>query len=166
MRNDSESATSQTTAHLLLVAITVILAILLLLSFHLPNFEWGHTEPPVIFKIVSISSTAPTFESHIFLKNIVKKDYENKELSAKIYCNDALLPCTILTLNTHDFISTAHYGIKNFKGQGGTGELWNYNQLLRMDLSNGFIHPGDIIRVDIIQTATDTVISRDSMKAP
>ncbi len=165
MQSDNESATSQTTAHLLLVAITVILAILLFLMLHIPDFDWTYTEPPVIFKIESIKSSAPIFESQIFLRNIVKKDYKNKDLSAKIYCNDKLLPCTILTLHTHDFISTAHYGIQNLQGTGGTDETWNYNQLLRMDLSNGCIHPGDIIKVEIIQTSTDTVISRDSRKA-
>lgn len=165
MRDDMESATSQVTAHLLLVAITVILAIILLAMFHPPNLDWEYTERPAIFSIESISSSAPTFESQIFLRNVEKKDYQNRELSAKIYCNDKLLPCTILTLNTFDFISTAHYGVKNLKGEGGKGDTWNYNQMLRIDLSDGFIHPGDVIRVDIIRTATDTVISRDSMEA-
>ncbi|WFN34869.1 hypothetical protein L1S32_01760 [Methanogenium sp. S4BF] len=164
MQSDNESATSQMTAHLLLVVITVILAIILLLMFHMPNLNWEYTEPPVIFKIESISSAPPTFESQVFLRNVVKKDFQNKELSAKIYSDDALLPCTIQTLNTHDFISTAHYGVKTLKGYGGSGETWNYNQMLRIDLSDGFIHPGDVIRVDIIKTATETVISRDSME--
>ncbi len=165
MKDDRESATSQVTGTLLLVAITVILAILLLLCFHLPNFDWEYTEPPVIFSITSITSSPPTYESQVFLRNVVKKDYNNQELSAKIYRNDVLLPCTIQTLNTHEFIPTAHYGVKNLKGEGGCSETWNYNQMLRIDLSDGFIHPGDVIRVDIIKTATDTVISRDSMEA-
>ncbi|WAI01527.1 archaellin/type IV pilin N-terminal domain-containing protein [Methanogenium organophilum] len=165
MKEENERATSQVTATLLLVAITVIIAIILLQSFSIPDFNWGYSEPPVIFKITSISSSSPTYESQVFLRNIAKQDYQNQELSADIYCNDKLLPCTIETLNTHDFISTAHYGVKNLKGTGGSSETWNYNQLLRIDLSDGFIHPGDTITVDIIEIATDTVISRDSMEA-
>ena len=165
MQSDNEIATSQTTANLLLVVITVILAILLFLMLHIPDFDMTFSGPPVIFKIISIESSAPTFQSQITLRNVLDKDYMNKDLSAKIYRNDVMLPCTILTLNTHEFIPTAHYGVKTFKGQGGCTDIWSYNQLLRMDLSDGFIHPGDVIRVDIIQTATDKVISRDSRKA-
>ena len=165
MRDDMESATSQVTAHLLLVAITVILAIIFLLMFHPPNLDWEYTEPPVVFKITSINSPKPTYDSQIFLRNIVKEDFCNKELSAKIYCNDELLPCTIITINNYDFISTAHYGVKNLYGKGAEGTIWNYNQMLRIDLSNGFIHPGDIIRVDFIKTRTGNIISRDSMEA-
>ena len=165
MKDERECATSQVTGTLLIVAITVILSILLLLSLQIPDFEWEATEPPVIFSITSITSSPPTYESQVFLRNVVKKDYKNQELSAKIYCNDKLLPCTIQTLNTHEFIPTHHYGVKNLKGAGGKSETWNYNQLLRIDLSDGLIHPGDTIRVDIINTATKTVISRDSMEA-
>ncbi len=165
MKDDRECATSPVTGTLLLVAITVILAIILMLSFHMPDFDWEYTEPPVIFSITSIDSVSPTFESWIYLRNIENKDFQNGELSAKIYRNGELLPCIIETLYISDFISTAHYGVEKLKGQGGCTDLWNYNQLLKMDLSNGFIHPGDVIRVDIIKTATDTVISRDSMKA-
>lgn len=164
MREEEERAASQVTGTLLLVVITIIIAIILLQSISVPDFNWEYSEPPVIFKITSIGSSPPTYESQVFLRNVAQKDYKNQELSAKIYCDDKLLPCTITTLNTHDFISTAHYGVKNFKGTGGCDETWNSNQMLRIDLSDGFIHPGDTIRVDIIETATDTVISRDSMK--
>lgn len=165
MEDDRECATSPVTGTLLLVAITVILAIILMSSFHLPDFDWEYTEPPVIFSITSITSSPSTYESQIFLRNIIKKDFNNHELSAKIYCNGELLPCTIETLQITNFIPTAHYGVKLLKGQGGSDNTWNYNQMLGIDLSNGFIHPGDVIRVDIIKTATDTVISRDSMEA-
>ena len=165
MKEDSEDATSHVLAHLLMVVIAIILAVLVLQIFHLPNLNWEYTEPHAIFKITTITSQEPTCESKIYLRNVVKKDYHNKELSAKIYCNDELLPCTIETINNHDFISTAHYGVKNLYGQGGNGNLWNYNQMLAIDLSDGFIHPGDVIRVDVIQTATGNVISRDSMEA-
>ena len=165
MKEESEDATTQVIAHLLMVVIVIILAALVLLIFHLPNLEWDYSEPPVIFEITSITSPEPSYESKIYLRNVVHKDFHNKELSAKIYCNDALLPCTIETINTHDFISTAHYGVNLLYGQGGNGNLWNYNQMLAIDLSDGFIHPGDIIRVDIIKTATGNVISRDSIEA-
>ena len=139
MSDDNERAASQVHATLLLVAITVILAIIILSFFHTPTLEWEYTAPPVIFSIESISSSPPTYESQVFLRNIVNRDYDNRELSAKIYCNDELLPCTIETLNIHDFISTAHYGVKNLMGMGGCGYVWNYNQMLRIDLSDGFI---------------------------
>ncbi|KAF1076950.1 hypothetical protein [Methanogenium sp. MK-MG] len=169
MADESERAVSEVTGHLLMVIIMVIAAIIILQSVHMPELDWEYTEqytePPVIFSITSIKSISPTFESRILLRNIVKKDFKNRELSAKIYRNGELLPCTIETLNTHEFTSTVHYGAKLLWGQGGSGDLWNYNQMLGMDLSDRFIHPGDIIRVDIIETATDTVISRDSMEA-
>ena len=165
MNKEEERATSQVTGTLLLVVITVIIAIILLQSISIPDFNGKYSEPPAIFKITSIRSSPPTYESQVFLRNVAQEDYHNQELSAKIYRDDKLLPCTIETLNTHDFIATAHYGVKNFKGTGGCDETWNYNQMLRIDLSDGFIHPGDTIRVDIIKTATGTVISRDSMEA-
>ena len=165
MKEENECATSQVTGTLLLVTITVILAMLLLLCIHIPDLDWEYTDPPVVFKITSINSPKPTYDSQIFLRNIVKEDFCNKELSAKIYCNDELLPCTIITINNYDFISTAHYGVKNLYGKGAEGTIWNYNQLVRIDLSNGFIHPGDIIRVDFIKTRKGNIISRDSMEA-
>ena len=165
MKADSQDATSQVTATLLMVALTVILAALILLCFHLPDMDWEYTEPPVIFRIEQITSPQPTFESLIYLRNVVEKDYPNRELSAKIYSNDELLPCTILTLNTHDFISTAHYGVSTLSREGGNGDFWHYNQLLRIDISNGYIHPGDEVRVDIIETESGTVISRDAIEA-
>jgi len=165
MQDDKERAVSQVTGTLLLVAITIILAILLMLCIQMPDLDWEDTEPPIIFSITSIASSPPTYESQVFLRNVVKKDYKNKELSAKIYRNDTELPCVIETLNTHEFISTAHYGVRNLMGMGGCSDTWNYNQMLRIDLSNGFIHHGDVIRVDIIKTASNSVISRDSMEA-
>ncbi|WP_460007280.1 hypothetical protein [Methanogenium cariaci] len=165
MPDESEHAASHMIGHLLMVIIMVIAAIFILQSIHLPELDWEYPEPPVIFSITSIKSIPPTFESGIYLRNIVKKDFQNRELSAKIYCNGELLPCTIETLSITDFINTVHNGVEKLKGQGGRSGIWNYNQMLIMDLSNGFIHPGDIIRVDIIETATDTVISRDSMQA-
>lgn len=148
-----------------MVAITVILAALILLCFHLPDMNWDYTEPPVIFRIEQITSHQPTYESLVYLRNVVEKDYPNRDLSAKIYSNDELLPCTIETLHTSDFISTHHYGVSTLSREGGNGDFWHYNQLLRIDISNGYIHPGDEIRVDIIETESGTVISRDTMEA-
>ena len=77
MQSDNEIATSQTTANLLLVVITVILAILLFLMLHIPDFDMTFSGPPVIFKIISIESSAPTFQSQITLRNVLDKDYMN-----------------------------------------------------------------------------------------
>jgi flagellin-like protein len=161
-----ERAASQVEATLILVAITVILALLLFLALpiHFPELNVPE-EPPAIFAITMISSSPPDFESRIYLRNEGNEAFPNAPLCAEIYLDGKRLPCVIRTLHTHDFISTHHYGVQTLKGSGGQDATWAPREMLRIDLSDGTIHPGDTVQVEILMTEDGPVISRDATTA-
>ena len=161
-----ERAVSQVEATLILVAITVILALLLflLLPVHFPEFTLPK-EPQAIFAITHISSDPPDYLSRIYLRNDGDKAFFNAPLCADIYLDEKRLPCVITTLHTYDFISTHHYGVQTLKGPGGQDDTWEPGETLRIDLSDGTIHPGDMVRVDILVADNRSVISRDTATA-
>jgi len=161
-----ERAVSQVEGTLILVAITVILALLLflLLPVHFPEFTLPE-EPPAIFVITQISSYPADFESRIYLRNDGDKAYPNGQLRADIYLDGERLPCVITTLHTYDFISTHHYGVQTLKGPGGRDATWEPRETLRIDLTDGTIQPGDVVRVDILMREDNSVISRDAATA-
>ncbi|MBN1194368.1 MAG: hypothetical protein JXA08_03320 [Methanomicrobiaceae archaeon] len=163
-----ERASSQVTATILLVGLTIVLALLVLLFFKLPALSWGSPAPPAVFVVCFIGhydETHPThlnYDSRIVLEHRGTTDVENSMLSAEIYANDALLPCRIETMNGHDFISTPHYGVQRMWGSGCSSLVWRPGEKTGVDLADGSIHPGDTIRVDILQNPTGVVISRHS----
>jgi hypothetical protein len=161
-----EDADSQGIAIILLIAITMVLAVFVLLLLHLPSLEWGGT--PAIFCIVSISHSdraegmPPNYDSRITLLHTGSEPVENAALEAKIYANGALAPCRISTLNGYSFISTRHYGVQTISGSGCRGDLWRPGERIAFDLADNTIRPGDQVRVDIVRSADGAVISRDS----
>jgi hypothetical protein len=166
----SESANSQSIATILLIAITLLLALLVLLLFHLPPLEWG-SEPPVIIEIRGIyhsdqpSGALPNFDSRIILFHAGSTPFENDLLEARIYRGGNLLNCRISTLNGHNFISTHHFGVQTISGTGCQDTLWKPGEKIAIDLSDNTLHPGDVVQVDIREKPGGTVISRDTKKA-
>jgi hypothetical protein len=166
-----ERASSQVTATILLVGLTIVLALLVLLFFELPALSWGSPAPPAVFMVCFIGhydETHPTllnYDSRIVLEHCGTTDVENGMLSARIYANDALLPCQIETMNGHDFISTHHYGVQRMWGSGCSSMWWRPGEKIGVDLADGSLHPGDILRVDILDTTTGQVVSRDTCTA-
>ncbi len=164
---DSE-AQSHVIAVLLTVAIVVILAMIVFLwamSMEMPTVNFpGKT--PTIFEIRQLKSTAPNYEGHITLYNAGKTDYPNSDLYAEIYCNDVLLPCSIETFRGTDFISTHHYYVKTMSGSGCRNEYWRKGEKIAIDITDGLIKPGDLVRVDIFQKSDNSRISTDRNVVP
>lgn len=168
MERDLSCGTSSTTATILLVALTIMLALLVLLLFRLPSFDWTMTEPLPIVEIRELghaSDIAPyalNYDSRVILVHNGTAPLENRPLKARIYRNDVLIPARITTLNGHDFISTAHYGVQWIGGAGCSGSTWTYGEVLVIDLSDGTFRPNDRIRVEILSGPLDSLISRDT----
>lgn len=161
MNSFRERAASHVEATLILVAITVILALLvLLIPIHFPVFSLPE-EPPVIFAITKVTSDAPDYESRIYLIHEGDHAFPNALLCAEIYIDEKRVPCVITTLRITDFISTHHYGVQTLKGPGGQDATWEPREMLRIDLSDGTIHPGDTVRVDILMRDNESLVSRD-----
>ena len=63
----------------------------------------------------------------------------------------------IKTLQSHDFISTNHFGIQLPYGLGPMNYFWNPNQKGIFDLNDRLLHPGDILLIDIINNNTSSI---------
>lgn len=166
-----EEAASQTQGTILFVAITIILfAILLpiLLGFlNLPEFKIKMV--PEIFVITSVlhiddESGAFDYDSRVIVLNTGPGTYNNKDLKARIYRNEVPLNCVIETLNGVDFISTAHFGVDKLKGPGCQGLTWLPGEMISINLNDGTLHPGDTVRIDIIDKTSNEIISRHSYR--
>jgi hypothetical protein len=155
-------------ASILMVALTVLLAMIVLLmclSFSMPEFS---LELPgrifIIEKISHIDDRSPyslNYDSRIILVHRGRADYANDDLMMHIYRNGVKLDCVIEVLDNYQFIGTHHLDVENISGAGTRDGSWLPDEYLSVDLQNGLIHPGDEIRVDIIQKSINTVISRD-----
>ncbi|MDG6256432.1 MAG: type IV pilin [Methanomicrobiaceae archaeon] len=163
-----DSGTSNLVATLLLVAIVMVLALLVLPLLQLPVLAWSDPGPPAVFRIVGVSHSdrpegaAPNYDSRIVLVHAGDTPFENDLLAAEIYVGGRLQNCRIITLNGHLFITTVHLGVQTLSGMGCQTNLWRPGEKIALDLSDGTIHPGDRVRVDIIYTPDNAVISRDS----
>ncbi|MGB7788574.1 type IV pilin [Methanoregula sp.] len=162
----SDDASESPLGAILAVAITVVLAMLVLLMVsQLPNLLYDRTVP-TIFEITKIRHTDKDgvldYDSYMVVKNNGKKPYDNRKLYAKTYRNGDHLPCDIPTMNGHDFIPLHPYGIKTLGGFGSDNFLWYPDATIAIDYSDGTFHPGDIVQFDVYDRTTDQVISRDT----
>ncbi len=156
-------ATSNTTGHILCVAITVLLSLIVLImvmSFEIPEFRLPE-EIPCIFQIQDVNSEFPKYESIIKLKNVGDESYENDMLRCNIYINNEPSGCVIKTMNGHKFINTVHFGVQTISKGGCKDKYWYPKQIIDLDLSNSKIKKGDDVRVDIIWKPENRVISTD-----
>jgi len=150
-------AASPVIAGVLTIAITLILAMLVLLFFHMPDFEPHDTEVPAIFKITTILH-GTNFDSSMVVKNTGSIGYQNQNLYAKTYKNGLPLDCIIPTMNGHDFISSHHFGIQYIAGM--TKQTWNVDQSIRIDYKDRTFHPGDKITFEVYDSTTEQILSR------
>ena len=155
---------------ILLVAITCLLALLILLMIRIPPITLNmEREIPVIFAITSLESVDEltgymNYDSRMLIRHTGMEDYQNKNLKAKFFKNTQPVTCTIATLNGHDFISTYHTGIQWMGGSGCSGVTWSPGEQICIDFSDGTFHPGDNIQMDIIDKVTNSTISRHLYK--
>jgi hypothetical protein len=161
-----DNAASDSIGVILLVAVTILLALLVLLMINVQPFAWSmETEIPEIFIITAIESIDeitghPDFDSRLILLHTGKTNYQNKNLKARFFKNGQLVPGTIITMNGHDFIGTSHYGVQWMGGSGCSGATWSPGERICIDFMDGTFHPGDSVQVDIIDKNMDVIISR------
>ena len=170
--SEPEHAGSPIIGIALMAVITIILAVLLLhlcLGFHLPQ---GDEYVPVVFKIMNVDHTDGNGKmirkSYLVLKNIDKISYPNRNLAVKLYVNDKEANLLLPTLNGDASCNVHHYGFQNIGGLGthggmnaGTGR-WYPDQTIWIDFNNGMFGPGDTIRIEVYDSTTGQIISRDT----
>ena len=146
-----------------MVIVTILLAAAVLLAMGYPIIllKADNTTPPVVLKITSVISTEPDFKSILVLTNIGSEPFENDNYRAEIFRNGEPLDCSVETLNGYNFIPTSHTGVQTLGGSGCSGYYWYPGERTKCDCSDGSIHPGDTIRVDIFDKSTETIFSRD-----
>ena len=163
-----EISVSPVQATIILVAITVILASMVLLLFQMPSFV-SRTQPPPVFIISNVVHTdsqtgALDYDSRLVILHNGTKNYQNNNLSANVYRNGGDWSCYIETLNGEHFIPTHHYKIERISGSGCSGNLFTPGEQLVVNLKDGIFHPGDIARFDVIDTPSGAVISSHTIK--
>jgi hypothetical protein len=154
-----EVGTSQAIAVILIIAITILLA--LLIHFSIVNMEMYKT--PSFLEIKKVYSTneagSMNFDSRVLLYHHGSERLENDRLKAIFYRNGQKLDCRISTMNGHNFIPTVHIGIQTMGGSGCTGTWWEPGEQIMIDFNDGTFHPGDTIRFEVYQKESDTLIS-------
>ena len=169
---ESDRASTQVTGIILMVGIVFLLFVLVLLlclGFGLPHAD---DEAPVIFKITYVCHTnlngKMTKASHVTLTNIGKHDYPNTYLYVKLFVNDIPADLELPTLNGNAAINWPHHGYKNVGGPGTYGgtykstSKWYSDQEISIDFNDGTFGPGDTICLEVYDSRTGTIISRDT----
>ncbi|WP_292366389.1 MULTISPECIES: type IV pilin [unclassified Methanoculleus] len=167
---ESERALSDTHGTYLLVAVTIILAalVLLLLLAMVPSSLW--TQPPQTPIIITgITHTSEetgqlTYASRVTLKNNGSTVYENDCLKAVFYKNGQKV-CIVQTLNGHLLIPSHHYGVKTLGGEGCRTPYWNPGEEMTADLSDGTFCPGAEVTVEIVDKRDGKVVSKHTVRA-
>jgi hypothetical protein len=141
----------------------------MILGFQLPQ---GEAPVQTIFKITNVVHTNEygkmNRESYVVLTNIGKQSYRNRYLSVKLYVNDIQANMNLPTLNGDASCSSLHYGVNNIGWKGSEGEMdksiskWYPDQSIWIDFSDGTFGPGDTIRIEVFDSTTGKIISRDT----
>jgi hypothetical protein len=154
---------------MLLIAITLILAALLLLLIHLPSFEIGTITAPSFLQIFRVYHTDESghlnYDSRVILINNGTNSFENKDLKAEFFRNEIKIPAVVETMNGDLFISTHHFGIQTLGGLGCSGPTWLPKEKISIDFSDGTFHPGDRIRMDVVQKSAGKQVSSHTFTA-
>jgi hypothetical protein len=160
----------------LMISITIILAAIVLLICL--GFQMPHAEPsvPTIFKITNVVHTNDykkmTKASRVVLMNIGERGYPNTFLSVKLFVNDIPADLELPSLNGYAAINLPHHGYKNVGGPGTDGGMykstaqWYSGQLIIINFRDGTFGPGDTIRLEVYDSRTDEIISRDTYPEP
>jgi hypothetical protein len=155
---------------LVIVFTLVILVLLFCLEFHLPQ---GDDQVPVVFKISSVSFVHDTSGKNVrgivSLTNTRSENYRNRYLMVITYVNGRNANVNIPTLNNDMIINgTNHAGLYHLWGVGTNGgmnsplALWPGNSAISIEYSKGIIRPGDTIILEVFDTKTGQIISRDT----
>jgi len=159
-----EDASSAIHGCILLIAITFILAALVLLMIpELPVYSSDET--PVIFEIVSMKYTKTgswKYENKLTVKNSGTTAYDNRILSAITYRNGERLPCKIPYINFQYYIDNKPLGIQRIGGMGTDDFSWVPEATIFIDYTQGTFRPGDTIRFEVYDRETNRILSSDT----
>lgn len=163
----SDRATSAALGLMMLLAITLILAVLLLLLIPFFNINMEELKVPAIFKITNIRHTNEqgylNYDSYMVVMNTAARGYNNRDLYVKIFRNGDLLSCRITTLNGHDFIDgSPHFDVQHLGSQEKT---WYAGAKIWIDFEDRTFSPGDFVTFEVYDRKTDQIISRDLFRA-
>jgi len=174
--SEPDRASSPIFGIILLIGITVILAILVLLlcsQFQMPG---GDPTVPDIFKIKSITFVADkdgtNMRGFVTLSNTQTVNYRNRYLGVVTYINGEKSPCHIPTLNNELFCKSSHIGVWHLQGVGTWGgmnkptSVWPGHSDISIEYKKGMLHPGDTVTLEVIDTRTNQIISRDTWPEP
>jgi hypothetical protein len=173
MQLRSDHASSVTQATILLVAITFALAVMvLLISIPFPH-NLPEDQVPAIFVITEIrhvnEDKQMVEDGWVVLKNTGPADYNNLNLYVITYVNGKKIPAEIPCLNANRIKQiTNHHGIEYLEGYGASGTRENHNAIwvstatLSINYNNHSIRPGDIVTIEIYNTTSNKIISRDT----
>lgn len=162
---DPERGGSHPLATILLVAITILLALLVLLLVPSLQFEFPDpVKPPSFIEIRSVLHTNEkgilNYDSRVVLYHNGTQSYPNRNLSATFYRNTTRLPCVISTLNGYEFIKTHHFGVQKIEGLGCRDEKWNPHEKIVVDFTDGTFHPGDTVTVEVYLEPKKILLSK------
>jgi hypothetical protein len=159
-----ETAISQQVGIILLVAITVILAALVALIFHFPDFNFQELKTPSFIEITGVyhkdESGRLTFDSRVILLHNGTYPLENDLLRAEFFRNGMKIAASIETMNGYKFVSTHHFGVQTMGGLGCSGATWEPKEKITLDFSDNTFHPGEILQVDIFMKKSGSLVSR------
>ncbi len=163
-------AVSPTTANLLMVALTILLAALVILLFQLPQFDLGSlSKTPSFLEIRKVNHHneygSLNYDSRVTLYHNGTRSLENDNLYAIFYRNDEKVACEIETLNGYNFVPSHHWGVQTLGGLGCSGSTWDPCEKIAIDFTDGTFRPGDLVTVEIYERPKNILISRNSRTA-
>lgn len=173
MQQWHDHGSSVTLATILLVAITFALAaMVLLISVPFPRIV-PEEQVPAIFVIMDIlhhnKNGQMVEDGRVVLKNTGPDDYNNLNLYVITYVNGKKIPAEIPCLNANEIKKTSfHHGIQYLEGYGTYGTKENHNTIwvsgstLAINYNDHSIRPGDSVTIEIYDTGSNTIISRDT----
>jgi hypothetical protein len=173
---EPDRASSHVTGIILMAGITFILAIMVLLTCLGFLMSQGDARVPDIFKIITVNhfdnNGKLDYNSYVVLKNTAKKSFSNRYLYVKLIVNGVPSDARLPTLNGYAFCNSDHTGIKNIGGPGTKGNMeysiarWYEGQDIFIDFNDGTFRPGDTICIEVYDSMTNKLISRDTYPEP
>ncbi len=173
---EPDRAMSPVISIVLATAIAFILAMLVLLLCL--GFGMPHADPtaPRVFKIASITYIPDSSGTHVrgfvTVTNAGSENYRNRYLKVITYVNGKKANCNIPTLNNQLFCSLNHDGVWHLYGVGTWGNqdhatsVWPANSDISIEYKKGILRPGDRLTLEVIDTTTNQIISRDTYPEP
>lgn len=159
----AEGAVSPVVGVMLMVAVTVILALIIAaVLFWLPHL--CDPFPPALVQVIEVhdyneAGSVLNFDSRVLLRNLGRRDLPNRPLTARFYCDGVAVDCNLRTFHGEDFVPSHHVGIERIQGAGCRGETWEVGTSVLIDFTDRTFMPGKTVRVDIVDNGEGCVIS-------